>query len=313
MVHSRSKIAVVGSINMDLVVRCSKLPVAGQTILADSCHELCGGKGANQAVASAQVGGAVTMLGRVGDDVFADRLVNNLAAGGVSVDQVLRTSNSASGVAIVAVDQTGQNSIMVVPGANGRVTPTDVESARGMLEASDAILLQLEIPMDSVLATLRIAKAAGVRTILDPAPAPDNWPAELFTADLLCPNESEAAALVGHAVESLEDAASAAKAIHSKGSPHVVITLGDKGAVLFDGSAVRHVSPFDVDAVDSTAAGDAFAGALAVRWTETNDVVEAIQFGNAAGAMAASKHGTQQSMASRQEIMSLRSAGSSTE
>lgn len=307
MATSRPKIAVIGSINMDLVIRCHNLPASGQTILANSSAEICGGKGANQAVAAARAGGDVTMIGRVGDDAFADRLVANLQNAEIQTAHVLRTDDCASGVAVVAVEDSGQNSIMVVPGSNGRVSVDDIENARSVIESSAVVLLQLEIPIDAVEEAIRIAKNANVRVILDPAPAPDVWSESLFHADLLCPNESEAAAFVGIPVENMEQAEAAARAMHAEGAANVAITLGDQGTLLFDGQQTHLVSPFPINAVDSTAAGDAFAGALAVHWAEQNSLLDAVRFGNAAGALSASRQGAQPSMGSRSEIEKLRS------
>jgi ribokinase len=302
---SRPKIAVIGSMNMDLVVCCRNLPAPGQTILANSSSEICGGKGANQAVAAARAGGDVTMIGRVGDDAFASRLVANLQDSGIRTEYVLCTKDCASGLAVVAVEDSGQNSIMVVPGSNGQVCVDDIENARSVIESSSVVLLQLEIPIAAVEATIRLAKDAGVRVILDPAPAPDAWPDSLFQADLLCPNESEAAAFLGRPVENVEQAEVAARAFHAKGAANVAITLGDQGTLLFDGQQAHLVSPYTINAVDSTAAGDAFAGALAVYWAEHNNLVDAVRFGNAAGALSASRRGAQPSMGSRNEIERL--------
>ncbi len=298
-------ITVIGSINLDLVVRCDTLPTPGQTILAESSAEICGGKGANQAVAAARAGGQVTMIGRVGDDSFADRLVSNLEQARIQTEHVLRTDNCASGLAVVAVENSGQNSIMVVPGANGRIRVDDIENARSVIESSSIVLLQLEIPLDAVLASIRIARSAGARVIVDPAPAPDEWPADLFQTDLLCPNETEAAAFIGKPVQSLNEADLAARALCEKGTSNVAITLGDRGTLLFDGERTHLIHPFPVPAVDSTAAGDAFAGALAVYWAEHDNLIDAVRFGNAAGALAASREGAQPSMALRSEIESF--------
>lgn len=305
MTDSRPKVCVIGSINMDLVIRCETLPAPGETLLAKSSSEICGGKGANQAFAAARAGGEVTMIGRVGDDVFADKLISNLELAGVATDHVQRTPNCASGVAVIAVDDAGQNSILVVPGSNGLVLPADIEAARSVIESSQVLLLQLEVPIDTVVAVINMARAAGVRVILDPAPAPSNWPTSFFEVDLLCPNETEAAAFTGQPVRGLGDAESAARALHANGRTNVAITLGEKGTLLFDGDKAVHVEPFRINVVDSTAAGDAFAGAMAVHWAEHGDLCDAVLFGNAAGAIAASRTGAQPSMASLEEIERL--------
>lgn len=305
MNNPTSHIAVLGSINMDLVIRCAFLPEPGQTVLADSAAEICGGKGANQAVAAARAGGNVTMIGRVGDDGFSARLVANLKRENIDCDWIRSTPNSPSGLAMVLVEDSGQNSIIVVPGANAHVSVADVETARSVIERSDILLIQLELPIDTVLAGIRIAAASNTRVILDPAPAPTECPEELLHVDLICPNECEAAAIAETVVESMEQVEAAARELHLRGARHVAITLGERGTLLWDGEQATHVAPFPVTAVDTTAAGDAFAGALAVSWTEGNSLLDAVTFSNAAGALAASREGAQPSMVMRNEIESL--------
>lgn len=296
------KIVVVGSINMDLVVRCASLPCAGQTIAADSAREVCGGKGANQAVAAAKAGGSVRMIGRVGSDAFADRLLANLIQHEVECSAVQRTSDCTSGLAIVAVEHSGQNSILLVAGANGAVSTADVCDARAIIEAADLLLLQLEVPSASVIEAIQIARQSGVRCILDPAPVMKDWNKELLQVDLVCPNETEAAAITGLPVVTVADAQIAARQLHARGARHVVITLGDKGTLLLTDGAVHHIPATCVDAVDTTAAGDAFAGALSVCWAQTNDLLQAVRFASVAGALAATRHGAQPSLATRSEI-----------
>lgn len=299
------RIAVLGSINMDLVIRCQTLPQPGQTLLAQSSAEVCGGKGANQAVAAARAGGTVSMIGRVGDDTFAQRLIDNLEQAGIDGAHVRRTPQTSSGLAVVAVEDSGQNAILVVPGANGAVTVDDVLAARSVIESSDVLLLQLEIPVEPVAAAVGIARQAGVRVILDPAPAVTELPAALYDVDLLCPNESEAAILTGRPATTDSEALLAAERLQQRGTRHVAVTLGDRGTAVRSGRSSELVPAFPVTAVDTTAAGDAFAGALAVRWAETDDLVEAIRFANAAGALAASRPGAQPGMARRDEIEQL--------
>jgi ribokinase len=318
MENRKARIAVVGSINMDLVVRCNHLPQPGQTILALESQEICGGKGANQAVAAARAGGQVVMIGRVGDDAFAGRLISNLNHYHVSAQAVQTTEQCSSGVAIVAVERSGQNSIMVVPGANGCLSPDDVNQCQSIITDSEGLLLQLEIPLDTVVESIRIAKTSKTRVILDPAPAPHDWQSLLRQVrntvdipnpiDLICPNETEAAELTGLPVGNLGEAEQAARALHAQGISNVVITLASQGSLLFDGQAAHYIPPFPITAVDTTAAGDAFAGALGVRWAETNSLTEAIRFANAAGAIAATRPGAQISLPSREEIEGMRTA-----
>lgn len=290
---------------MDLVVRCAELPIPGQTVFADSSAEFCGGKGANQAVAAALTGGDVSMIGAVGSDAFANRLLGNLLEHGINCDAVLRRDDIASGLAVISVDECGENSIMVVSGANGSLTRDDVQAAAALIRQSDLLLVQLELPVDAVLAGIEIAKQAGVRIVLDPAPAPHGFPSELLAVDLLCPNESEAAELTGQPVESVKDACLAAAKLHQLGALHVTITMGDQGTLLSSAGEPQMIPAYPITAVDTTAAGDAFAGCLATRWSQTGDLSAAVRFANAAGALAASEHGAQASMADHTAIEAL--------
>ncbi|MCC9608645.1 ribokinase [Blastopirellula sp. JC732] len=299
------RVVVVGSINMDLVVRCAHFPQPGETIAARSLQEVSGGKGANQAVSAACAGGNVSMIGRVGDDAFGGRLIQGLKNFGVNCDSVQPTANCESGLALISVEDSGQNAIMIVAGANGRLSADDIETFRQLIQTSDAVLLQLETPLATVLRVIEIARECETRVILDPAPAPTVCPDELLQVDLICPNEQEAAQLSGLPVESLEQIELAARSLYQRGARHVVITLGAQGAYLYDDQGGRLIPAFATTVVDTTAAGDAFVGALAIRWIETDDLEEAIRFGNAAGSIAATRLGAQPSMGSRTEIEQL--------
>ncbi|MDA7873831.1 ribokinase [bacterium] len=296
------RITVLGSINMDLVVRCTELPLAGQTLLAQSSSEFCGGKGANQAVAAALSGGEVSMLGAVGDDAFATRLINNLRMHGVNCDSTTQHDGVASGLAIIAVDLSGQNSIMVVPGANSKLSKSSVQAAETLLKGSDCLMIQLETPIESVLEGIRLARRYGVRVILDPAPAPSEIVPSLLQVDLICPNETEASDLTQMPVTNAKEAKAAAKQLQDLGAKNVVITMGSEGAILRQGETTTLIPAIPVDAIDTTAAGDAFAGALAVRWSQTNNLLNAVRYANAAGAIAASRAGAQTSIATQKEI-----------
>lgn len=300
------RIAVLGSINMDLVVRCGRLPRPGETSIAESHVEICGGKGANQAVAAARAGGDVTMIGRVGDDAFADRLRANLISEGIHCEWVQTTSGSASGLATVWVEQSGQNSILVVPGANAKLSVADVRAAKSVIESCDILLLQLEVPLVTVTAAIEVARRAGVRIILDPAPAPIECPTKLLDVDLICPNESEAAAISGISMDTNDELNRAVRELHRRGASHVAITLGERGTLLSDGETSQFVDAVPAKAVDTTAAGDAFAGAIAVHWAENNRLLDAVQFANAAGAWAVSRKGAQPGMGTRIEIEKTR-------
>ena len=299
------RIVVVGSINMDLVVRCAVLPIPGETILAYDSAEVPGGKGANQAVAAARQGARVAMIAKVGDDSFANRLRLGIEAAGIDSSQVTSIPNCASGIAIIGVEDSGQNHIMVVPNANGKLSPDDIDVAAGFIRAADLLLVQLEVPLPAVLRAITIARAAGVRTVLNPAPAPALFPDALFDVDLICPNQSEAATILNISIESRQDARLAAQAFVARGSRNAVITMGHDGVVVCSEDECHWIEPFKVDAVDTTAAGDAFAAAVAIRWCETGSIVESVKYAAAAGAYAASRFGAQPSMPSRSDIDSI--------
>lgn len=305
MAFSAPRIAVLGSINRDIVIRCARLPVRGETVLADSSTEVSGGKGANQAVAAARLGGRVTMIGRVGDDMFGERLLTGLARENLDTSLVWPTPRCASGIAIVAVEESGENSIIVVPGANGSVTERDVLAASEAIAACEILLLQLEVPAGAVAAAIAEAKNREVRTILNPAPVKGPLSKELLEVDVICPNRVEAAALWGRPIQSRADGLLAALELTRRGPKLVVITLGSDGAVFSDGAQAEWITPFVVDVVDTTAAGDAFAGALAVRLAEGAPLREAVTFACAAGAIAATRAGAQPSLPLRSEVDSL--------
>lgn len=299
------RLVVVGSINLDLVVRCEALPRPGQTVTGDDLSEHGGGKGANQAVAAARLGAHTTLIGRVGDDGAGTRLRDGLRREGVVVPDDLVSSGVSSGTAIIAVERTGENHILLVPGANARLTPADVERHAADIRAAHVLLLQLEVPEETVIAAARLAGAAGVKVLLDPAPAPRRLDPVLYQVDLLSPNRSEAEALVGRALRTLDDVATAARELVRRGARAVVITLGADGALLCADGATRHLPTFPVDAVDATAAGDAFKAALALRWAEGATLEDAVRFALAAGALAASRPGAQPSLPRRTEVEAL--------
>lgn len=290
---------------MDLVIRCRHLPVAGETVIAHSSAEVPGGKGANQAVAASRLGANVAMIGSIGDDAFAPRLLQNLSNEQVDVSQVTRRTECPSGLAVVAVEDAGENLIAVVPGANGTVGVDDALRARDVIQASDVLLLQLEVPLETVIAALKLAHELQTRVILDPAPATTPFPSELFGADLICPNQWEASLILDQPVKTIEDASEAAITLTRRGVRNAIITLGEQGAVLSDGHTTQWIEPFSVEAVDTTAAGDAFAGALAVAWEQDSTLVEAVRFASAAGALAATRPGAQPGMPRLEEVRHL--------
>jgi ribokinase len=299
----RPRIVVAGSINMDLVVRSARLPRPGETIIGRETLELPGGKGANQAVAAARLDADVFMIGRVGDDGFGERLRTGLKHEGINISHVTVTPKCASGLAIVAVEDSGENAITVIPGANGRLTADDVTAASDLIREADVLLLQLEVPLETVLLAIELAVEFDTQVILDPAPAPASFPTKLLAVDVACPNETEAAAITGRQIANLDDAKNAALRLHAMGARHAVVTLGSQGAVVCGPDGwLEHVPSFAVEAVDSTAAGDAFAAGLGVSLAQGRPVSVAVRYGCAAGALATTRQGAQPAMPTAAEV-----------
>lgn len=298
----KPRITVVGSLNMDLVAPAAKIPAPGETVIGGDLQTFPGGKGANQAVAAARLGAQVAMVGRVGDDAFGAQLREILAADSVDVTCVWETAVTPSGVALIVVDAQGQNSIVVAPGANMRLTPADVEAAAAVIQAAEVLLLQLETPLETVQRAAELARAAGVTVILNPAPARP-LPVELLAlVDILIPNESETAALTGLPVGSEAELAAAAAHLRAQGVGTVMLTLGGRGALLAVEQETRHFPAFPVaQVVDTTAAGDAFVGGLATAVASSFPIETAIAWGNAAGALAVTRAGAQPSLPTREE------------
>jgi ribokinase len=298
-----ASIVVVGSLNMDFVAQVECLPLPGETVAGSGFRTIPGGKGANQACAAGRLGGRVRMVGRVGDDVFGVQLRESLQASGVDVRSVHATDATPSGVALILVDARGENQIVVAAGANGHLTPQDVEAA---LSDADAgyLLLQLETPLETVAAAAAIGRRRGLTVILDPAPA-RALPAEVLECiDILTPNESEALILLGRrdAAVSLEEASDVARALRALGAGTAILKLGEHGAFLSSASAHRRFAAPRVDVVDVTAAGDTFNGALAVALAEGKRAGDAIGFANAAAALSVTRFGAQASIPSRADV-----------
>jgi ribokinase len=300
-------IAVVGSLNMDFVVRVRRLPSPGETALGSEFQMIPGGKGANQACAVGRLGqGRVNakMIGRVGYDIFADHLKASLSAAGVDVSFVHATKSQPTGVALICVDDQGQNSIVVASGANHSFARNDAEAFAPVFEGAQCVLFQLETPVEAVGAMLAVARRLGVKTILDPAPAQPLGREVLAQVDILTPNESEACLLLDRpaARVSLNDAPQLAGALLEQGSKAVLLKLGDQGCYYLDRSTQITVPAFEANAVDATAAGDIFNGALAVALAESAGMHQALRFANAAAAISVTRPGAQPSIPSRSEV-----------
>jgi ribokinase len=308
----RARITVVGSLNTDLVIKSPRLPEAGETVTAGHFATFPGGKGANQAVAAARLGASVAMIGAVGGDDFGRQLREGLSREGIDVSHVIADVTTASGIALITVDPEGQNTIVVAPGANWRLTPAHVEKAANLIARSQILLIQLEIPIETVTRAAEIASSAKVRVVLDPAPAPENpLPDRLIRLiDVINPNEVEAKALTGTQVADERGAREAAERLLAMGCRSAVIKLGARGAFVADGDTRAVVSGIQVDAVDTTAAGDAFAGALAVGLGEGRSVLEAVRFANVVGAISVTRMGAQPSMPRRAEVVEFAAARS---
>ena len=287
---------------MDLVARAPRIPEPGETIIGTGFRTAPGGKGANQAVAAARLGAQVSMVGRVGVDAFAGQLLDNIAAAGVDHTFVVQDSEAATGVALIVVDDAGQNSIVVASGANMCLVPADVDAAEAVISSADVLLLQLESPLETVTRAAELAHAHGVRVILNPAPARSLPAALLSIVDVLVPNEGETALLTGLPVGSDAEAEAAAAALRDIGVGTVILTLGQRGAILASEKGTQLLPAFDVSPVDTTAAGDAFVGGFAVALAEGRTLAEAVRWGNAAGALATTKLGAQPSLPTRRAL-----------
>lgn len=293
----KNPIVVVGSLNMDLVVRAARHPKIGETIIGSAFQTFPGGKGANQAVAAARLGGQVRMIGRVGSDDFGQALLNGVLRDGVDATHIQRDPAEATGVALITVDDLGRNTIVVASGANGRLLPGDILAAESAFDGAAALVMQLESPLPALEQAVEIAHRRGLKIILNPAPA-QPLPAALLTGcDILVPNESELALLSG--VQGVEDGV---RCLQAQGVRCLVVTLGEQGVLVADGAQRTSIAAHSVAAVDTVAAGDAFVGALAVALTEGLELAKAAEWGNAAAAISVTRRGAQPSLPTRDEV-----------
>jgi len=296
-----SDIVVVGSLNMDMVVRVERRPNQGETVLGSHFFMAPGGKGANQAYAAGNLGASVSMIGCLGNDLFAEQLRNNLRSVGVDTSSIHTDPEEASGVALISIDPEGDNSIVVAPGANNKITAADIRGQEQIIKMAKLLIVQLEIPLEAVMEAVAIAHHHGVEVLLDPAPA-QSLPDELLRrVDYITPNESEIFHLTGVKVSDTKTAKVAAAELLNKGVKTVFAKLGSKGVTVVTANQTQSIEGFKVNVVDTTAAGDAFAGALGVALTEGKCVWTAAQFANAVGALTVTRYGAQQSIPNRKE------------
>ncbi len=306
-----AKITVVGSLNMDLVSSVRRIPNPGETVIGGDLRTIPGGKGANQAVAAARLGGSVSMVGRVGNDLFAGKMIDNLIIAGVDVSHVTRDQLSSSGVALTSVDMVGQSSTVVAPGANGKLSPEDVAAAVDLIRSASVLLLQLEVPMETVRAAAKLAKENDTLVILNPAPAQLLTAELLALVDVIIPNENETALLTNHSCDSQSELEQAAEHLVQTGVGSVIMTLGEQGALLAQKGQLTLFPAFTPkNVIDTTAAGDAFVGGFAAALAEGRPISEAIAWGNAAGCLAVEKMGAQNSLPNRTALEGMLAQGS---
>lgn len=295
-------ILVVGSSNTDMVINSTHLPRPGETIIGSSFFMNPGGKGANQAVAAARLGGNVTFICKTGNDIFGKQAAGIFESEGINTDHLIEDPHNPSGVALITVDDGAENTIVVASGSNGTLNRGDLEKSMHVIENASIVLMQLEIPIDTVQHVAEIAKAKNIKVILNPAPACELPDELLSNISVITPNETEAEKLTGIQVDSIESAKEAAKKLFSKGIDTVIITLGPKGALVYDGTNFEYVKSVEVKAVDTTAAGDIFNGALAVALNEGKALKDATSYACKAAAISVTRKGAQASAPYKKEI-----------
>lgn len=298
-------ICVIGSLNMDLVVNVDTMPKPGQTIIGSNFKEVPGGKGANQAVAMARLNGNVSMIGKVGEDGFGQTLINSLKNDKVDTTYI-QTSKGATGVALITVDKNAQNSIVVSPGANFEVKEDDIDNNIEAIKNSDIVVLQLETPLNTIKYALNKAKELNKYTILNPAPAVKLDDEIIKNVDLLTPNETELEIISGVSIETEEDIQKAAQIMIEKGVKELIVTLGSKGSLYINKEKSMFKKAYKVEAVDTTAAGDSYTGALAVALSQDKNIEDAMDFASKVGALSVLKEGAQSSLPILEDVKNFR-------
>ena len=299
------KICVIGSLNMDLVVNVDEMPKKGQTLIGNSFKEVPGGKGANQAVAIARLGAEINMIGKVGNDSFGQTLINQLKTDNVNTDHI-HIENCSSGVAMITVDKNAENSIVVAPGANFKVLEEDIDKCIDGIKESEIVVLQLETPINTIKYALEKSKEFNKFTILNPAPAVKLEDDIIKNVDLLTPNETELEILSGVKINCEEDIKKAAQVMIQKGVKQLIVTLGAKGSLYIDKDNMKFKKSYKVKAIDTTAAGDSYTGALAVALSQDKDIEEAMDFASKVGALSVMKEGAQSSLPTLKDVENFR-------
>ena len=295
----------LGSINMDLVVRTPRFANPGETIVGLDFYSAPGGKGANQAVAAGRLGVDTLMFGRIGDDFFGKNLLKNLRENNVGIEGVKTDNMLPTGTALITVDNNAENIIIIIPGSNGAVNDSDIKNLTPFLKKAKILMLQLEIPLETVVAAAKLAKESGVKVLLDPAPARELPDELLQLCDFITPNETEAQILTGIEINNSMDAKKAAEVLLEKGVQAAIVKMSSNGSYYYDGSIEILFPAYKVNAVDTVAAGDAFNGGFAAAFSEGKPIEEILQWANACGALSTTKPGAQPSMPSREELISF--------
>ena len=299
------KITVIGSINMDLVIKAERMPNPGENLFGQSFKMIPGGKGANQAVAVSKLGEKAQLVGKVGKDIFGEKLLKNLRKFGVNTSYVSKDDSEPTGVALIVINKEGENSILIAAGANGNFSPKDIETIESTIKSSDLLLLQLEIPLKTVDYAIDLSKKHKVPVILDAGPPPKSFPNFLTKVDILSPNELEAEALTGIKIKDLKSAKAATQKLLNIGVKKVVLKLGANGALLATKNKIKYIKGIKVHTVDTTAAGDAFTAGLSVAYAKGESIEEAAIFANYVGALTVTKFGAQPSIPGIDEVKSF--------